>query len=208
MPCPHIIFMEPSSTDSNVNTSSFSIVQYIGELVKIIIIAAAIILPIRLFVVQPFYVKGLSMYPTFDSNDYLIVDEVSYRFTQPTRGDVVVFMHDQVDHKYFIKRVIGLPGETVEVVDSTITIFNAEHPNGFILDEQLYAPIHGPSMLVRTALKDDEYFVLGDNRPVSYDSRRFGPIHKSEIAGRVLLRGLPFDKFQFFSTPQYNITTP
>ncbi len=199
--------MEPSLTETGSVRSSFNLVQYIGELIKIIIIAAAIILPIRLFVVQPFYVKGLSMYPTFDGNDYLIVDEVTYRFSKPTRGDVIVFMHDPVEHKYFIKRVIGLPGETVEVANDMVKIFNTAHPDGFALDEKEYGPMHGPSMLVRTTLKDDEYFVLGDNRPVSYDSRRFGPIHQSEIAGRVVLRGLPFNKFRFFTTPQYDLTT-
>ena len=199
--------MESASIETRPARSSFNFVQYILELIKIIIIAAAIILPIRLFVVQPFYVKGLSMYPAFGGNDYLIVDQVSYHFTTPTRGDVVVFMHYPVDHKYFIKRIIGLPGETIEVINDTVTIFNNQHPEGFALDESAYGPLHGPSTLVRTTLNDDEFFVLGDNRPVSYDSRRFGPIHQSEIAGRVILRGLPLSKFQFFTTPQYDLTT-
>ncbi|MDP2656101.1 MAG: signal peptidase I [bacterium] len=196
--------MDFTSLKKTSTTSWGHVAEYVGELIKIVIIASAIILPIRLFVVQPFYVKGLSMYPTFDGNDYLLVDEISYHFRKPARGDVVVFAHNEGDRKYFIKRVVGLPGETVDVTDDAVTIFNIEHPDGILLDESEYTPLHGVSPGVRTTLQNDEYFVLGDNRPVSYDSRRFGPIKPSAIVGRVVLRGLPIDKFHFFLKPQYN----
>ena len=174
---------------------------YVSELVKIIIIAAAIILPIRLFVVQPFYVKGQSMEPNFQADDYLIVDEVSYHFREPRRGEVVVFRFSDTEKKFFIKRLIGLPGETIEIRQNLVTIYNTEHPDGFVLDEASYNPVDFSTIVDKRLLEEGEYFVMGDNRPISHDSKRFGPIDGKQIVGRVLLRGLPLGKFTLFETP-------
>src|SRR5688572_17057591 len=139
-----------------------SIGRFALELVEIVVISLAIILPIRYFLIQPFYVKGASMEPTFDDHEYLIIDELSYRFRVPERGEVVVFRYPLDPRQYFIKRIVGLPGEKIRVSDSKIVIENAEHPDGFALDESGYlAPdtiTHGDRTVQLAA---DEYFVMG-----------------------------------------------
>ncbi len=171
------------------------------ELVKIVVISLIIILPIRYFIIQPFYVKGASMEPNFHDHEYLIIDEISYRFNEPKRGEIVVFRYPRNPQEYFIKRIIALPGEKVELLDGAIFIYNDEKPEGFLLDESYYL-----SDSVKTYMSDndtfllgeDEYFVLGDNRYASKDSRIFGPLDRSFITGRVLLRGWPFSRFMLF----------
>lgn len=173
----------------------------IFEFLKIVVISLIIILPIRYFVIQPFYVKGASMEPNFHDHEYLIIDEISYRFNEPQRGQVVVFRYPQNPQEYFIKRVIALPGETIEFVDGEIRVYNKENPDGFILNESKYL-----SDTVKTysnseepvTLGSSEYFVLGDNRYASKDSRVFGPLDKSFVTGKVMLRGWPFSRFVLF----------
>ncbi len=166
------------------NESSFN------EILRFALIALIIVLPIRWFVAQPFIVSGASMEDTFHNNEYLIVDQVTYRFDEPQRGDVIVFKYPRDHSKYFIKRVIGLPGETVIVDGASITIKSADYPEGLTLDEP-YAQL-GDSRFDQTlTLGDDEYFVLGDNRDHSSDSRVWGVLKREEIVGRALLRLLP-----------------
>ncbi len=178
--------------------------QFVWEMLKIVIIAFAIIIPIRYYVVQPFYVKGASMEPNFYDHEYLIIDEISYRFNQPARGDIVVFEYPRNPQDYFIKRIIGLPGETIEIKNNQIIITNQEYPNGFVLDESLYLDqdtrTQGDKLV---ELAEDEYYVLGDNRSSSLDSRAFGPIKRQSIIGKTWLRGWPFDRFKVFSSPEY-----
>ncbi|MEK7203341.1 MAG: signal peptidase I [Patescibacteria group bacterium] len=179
---------------------------FVFELVKIIIISLAIIIPIRYFLIQPFYVKGASMEPNFYDHDYLIVDEIGYRLNSPQRGDIVVFKYPRNPQEYFIKRVIGLPGEKVQVKDGEVYIFNQEHLSGVKLDEPYLAngvKTYGLDEGV-VSLDNNEYYVLGDNRNFSKDSRSFGKVNKSFIIGRVLLRGWPFNKINLFSAQQYS----
>jgi len=182
---------------------------FVWEIAKVTAISLAIILPVRYYLIQPFYVKGASMEPNFYDHEYLIIDELSYRFTPPERGQVVVFRYPHNPQEYFIKRVIGLPGETVQIKDGNIWIFNADFPNGFVITED-YLPddlvTYGQSD-EKVAVGQDEYFVLGDNRNASKDSRNFGPVSKNFITGKVLLRGWPFTRMMFFGQstwPQYN----
>lgn len=173
--------------------------RFVVELAEVVIISLAIILPIRYFLIQPFYVKGASMEPTFDDHEYLIIDEISFRFREVERGEVVVFRYPNDPRQYFIKRVVGLPGETVHVQNNAVTIFNDEHPDGFVLDESDYLD---PSTTTRgerkTTLGEGEFFVLGDNRGSSLDSRTFGSLGEKFIVGRVWIRGWPLDKVTVF----------
>ena len=175
--------------------------EFVLELSKIIIISLAIILPIRYFVVQPFYVNGQSMEPTFDNNEYLLVDELSYQLpanvAKPTRGDVVVFRYPRDPSKFFIKRLIGLPGETVSIAGGHVKISNAEHPDGFVLNEP-YLNGQPTSGDYTVPVAQDEYFLLGDNRGQSLDSRVFGPVTHAHIVGRVWLRALPLSRWAIF----------
>ena len=180
------------------------ITEYVLEFVKVVVISLAIIIPVRYFLIQPFYVKGASMEPNFFDHEYLIINEISYRFEDPLRGDIVVFKYPKNPDQYFIKRIIGLPNETVEIRDEEIVIYNKENTGGIILDER-YLDDEIKTFGDKTfALGVDQYFILGDNRIASYDSRSFGPINRSSIVGKVWVRGWPFDKVKVFETPEYN----
>ena len=180
--------------------------SYVFELIKVVVISLAIIIPVRYYLIQPFYVKGASMEPNFYDKEYLIIDEISYRFYAPERGDIVVFKYPRNPEEYFIKRIIGLPGEKVQIKDGFVYVFNKANPDGVKLAEP-YLPetdkTYGLNEDV-TTLSSTEYYVLGDNRNSSKDSRSFGPVDKSLITGRVLLRGWPFNRIDVFSAPQYS----
>jgi len=148
----------------------------------------AIIL-IRIFVAEPFLVYGSSMEPNFDTGDYLIVDELTYKLEKPKRGDVVVLRPPFEESKHFIKRIIGLPGETISVDGKIVTIKNTEHPQGFTLNEP-YITFQS-DRVSNYALNNHEYFVMGDNRAVSSDSRIWGPLPDNLIVGRAVMRLLP-----------------
>lgn len=159
-------------------------------------LALLIVLPIRWYVAQPFIVSGASMEETFHNNDYLIVDQVSYRFEEPKRGDVIIFRYPRDHSEYFIKRVIGLPGETIAIKGQSVTIWNDENEQGLILSEP-YALMGEKENDVRRTLGPDEYFVLGDNRDHSSDSRVWGVLRKDEIVGRAVLRLFPPTKIDY-----------
>ena len=168
---------------------------FIWELVKVIVISLVIIVPIRYFLIKPFYVKGASMEPNYFNKQYLIIDEISYRLATPSRGDVVVFKYPLDQRQYFIKRVIGLPTERVTIADGEIKIYNTINPNGKIVAEP-YIPAGVQTLgQVDVTLTAEQYFLLGDNRMASLDSRVFGPVQRQLIIGRTLLRGWPLDQF-------------
>lgn len=159
------------------------------ELIKLVLLSFLIVVPFRLYVAQPFIVEGASMDPTFETGDYLIVDELTYHFRAPERGSVLIFRYPKDPSKSFIKRVIGLPNETVSITDGQVTIINTEHPSGLILDES-YIKLRKYDSL-KYVLGPNEYFVLGDNRFASADSRIWGPVPEQNIIGRPIIRFLP-----------------
>lgn len=173
--------------------------SFIWEFLKIAVVVTIIVMPIRYFIFQPFFVKGESMEQTFKNNDYLIVDEISYRFRNPKRGEVIVFKYPKDPSQDFIKRVIGLPGETVRIKNEKVEIF--KDGKKLILNESKYlSPGEITLGDVNVSLKKNEYFVMGDNRLFSYDSRRFGVVPRKDIIGVVVLRLFHWqDKFPFIS---------
>lgn len=174
---------------------------FIVELAKIVLIALAIVIPVRYFLFQPYYVEGASMEPNFSDYQYLLIDEITYRFSEPARGDVVVLkIPSQRDA--LIKRVIGLPGETVTIKQKNVFITTTDGQSVALNEKYLGAGIttNGNST---TTLGTDQYFVMGDNRPVSLDSRIFGTVTKEQIIGRAWLRVWPFKEFEHFTTPVY-----
>lgn len=175
------------------------------DLLRFAAIAAAIVIPIRLYIAQPFVVSGASMVPTFESGHYLIVDEVSYRFEEPKRGDVIVFRFPFEGKKYLIKRIAGLPEETVLIRNDSVIIKNKENPEGFVWEQ---GPIASTGRVAdqTVTLEKDEYFVLGDNRDESADSRLWGPLKREFITGRPLLRLYPFSQMEFFPGNWMTIT--
>ncbi len=164
------------------------------EFLKFVIIAFVIVVPIRIFIAQPFIVSGSSMVPTFHNGEYLIIDELSYYLGDPVRGDVSIFHYPNNKKIYFIKRIIGLPGETVTIKNGKVTIINEENPNGFTLDEPYIKETFNTTSTYK--LQQDEYFVMGDNRNFSSDSRVWGVLPRKLLVGRAFVRLFPFDSIE------------
>lgn len=178
------------------------IFSFFWEIAKTVIIALLIVVPIRYFLFQPFFVKGQSMEPNFENGDYLIVDEISYRFREPERGEVLVFKYPEDPTQRYIKRVVGLPGETVEIKDGKVMITNEQGTQA--LDESSYLSSDIQTIGdIKVIVGQDEYFVLGDNRYASYDSRRWGLLPKDDIIGRVFARPWPLTDSVKIETPNY-----
>lgn len=176
---------------------------FLFDLAKIVVISLVIIIPIRTFVVQPFFVRGQSMEPTFSGGDYLIVDQLSYYLRQPKRGEIVIFKNPSNKSQFYIKRLIGLPGERVEIDEGKVTIYNQKHPEGFSLGEKRYLE-DTTSGDIDATLGPDEYYLLGDNRDRSFDSRKFGPVQGENLIGRVVLRAWPLNSARAINHPQYS----
>lgn len=174
------------------------------EVLEVAVVAVAAVFLIRSFIVQPFLVSGASMAPNFSDGDYLLIDEVTYRFRTPERGEVVVFRSPTDPSVYFIKRIIGLPGEKVEIRGGRIYIYNDAQPDGFTLDEP-YLPKHAVTAgaISRVSLSGGEYFLMGDNRNFSFDSRSWGALGSDKIIGLVRLRLWPVRHIEAFAAPQY-----
>lgn len=183
---------------SEEQTSRFSsgIAREFWEIVKVLLISLAIVLPIRYFIAQPFIVRGASMEPNFEDREYLVIDELSYYFRKPQRGEAIVFRYPRDPRQFFIKRIIGLPGETLEVRNGKVRVSNAEYPEGFTLEELYLDPPSKPTRPeFEITLTDDEYYVLGDNREFSSDSRVWGALKQDLIVGRAMFRAWPVERF-------------
>ncbi len=196
--------MNPPSTSQEIETKNYSERNSSGnnqtrkqksffrELLEFALIAVVIVIPFRIFIAQPFVVNGSSMDPTFENGEYLIVDQISYRFEKPARGSIIIFKYPKDPSKYFIKRVIGLPGEEIIIKDGKVTIINDNYPEGIPLEEPYIQYEKKDSFT--TTLENDEYFVMGDNRLGSADSRVWGPLPEYNIVGRPLIRLFPISR--------------
>ncbi len=163
--------------------------SFLWEVAQFAFLAVIIVVPIRVFIAQPYIVSGASMSPTFESGDYIIVDQLSYRFENPERGDVIIFRYPVDPSKFFIKRIIGLPRETIDIQKGIVTIKNEEYPEGARIEEPYNKPPFNDT--ITKTLNDGEYFVMGDNRHQSLDSRSWGALPLKLIAGRAFLRLFP-----------------
>lgn len=179
------------------------ILLFFSEIIETVIIAAIIVIPIRYFIFQPFLVKGASMEPTFSTGDYLLVDEISYRFQLPQRGEIIVFKYPGNPSSKFIKRIIGLPGEKIEFRYSQI-IITEKSGQQIILEGKNHLESFPYSFREKEfVIPENYYFVLGDNRFYSFDSKNWGPLSEEYIIGRVFLRLFPFTKIDYFLKPTY-----
>ena len=166
------------------------------ELIRFAILALVIVVPFRMYIAQPFIVSGASMSPTFETGQYLIIDEITYRFETPKRGDVIILKKPRQGDEYLIKRVIGLPGDTIKSVGGVISVKEVSGDESKSLNEAYV--INRSTDDFNTTIGENEYFVMGDNRPVSLDSRFIGPVPKDHIVGRAILRLFPFNKIDLF----------
>jgi signal peptidase I len=182
--------------------------EFFLDIVETIVIALSIFLVIYLFFMQPHQVNGQSMVPTFLSGEYVLTDKVSYKIGEPQRGDVVVFHAPEAAQCPkgtgcdFIKRVLALPGDTVEIKNDSVIVNGQTLNEPYIPDE--YEILPGAYTKNRAVtLGPNEYFVSGDNRPYSSDSRAWGPITKDEIVGRAFFRYWPLNKAGLIQSVSY-----
>lgn len=185
-----------------------SIGEFFLEITQSIVIVISILLIVYLFFAQPHQVNGLSMYPMFDNGDYLLTDKISYRTGKPKRGDVVVFRAPESAQCPtgtgcdFIKRMIGLPGETIEVKENGFFINGEKLEEPYVSKEnQTFAGVFTSRGSI--TLGPDEYFVSGDNRLHSSDSRSWGPITSKEIVGKAFFRYWPIKNGGFLVKAHY-----
>lgn len=173
------------------------------EIIEVVLVAVIAVVVVRNFLIQPFLVSGASMEPNFANGDYLLVDELTYRFREPQRGEVVVFYYPGDNSTYYIKRIIGLPGEKIDIKEGKVIVKNIGHPEGFVLGEYYLPPEFATSGKNEFIVKEGEYFVMGDNRSYSFDSRSWGTLQEAKIVGVVRLRLWPFNKVMAFESPTY-----
>ena len=200
----------PAKQDPAYGVGSFLI-----EIIKVFLLAVVIIMPIRIFLFQPFFVQGASMEPNYHNGEYLLVNEFGYKhtdvglpnntffsvepFRELNRGDVVVFRYPKNPSQFFVKRVVGLPGERIIIEDETITIYNDEYTTGRALDESEYLKDMNLRGSYDQVLGASEYYVLGDNRDHSHDSRSWGPLDKEYVIGKVFFRAWPLTRLGLVS---------
>lgn len=182
---------EVTVTSTDTEQTSFERTEHpLTEIARFALLAIIIVVPIRMFIAQPFIVSGASMDTTFANGQYLIVDQLSYHLHEPERGDVVIFRYPRDPSKFFIKRVIGLPGDTITIEEATVTITNEANPDGVILDEPYVNSMQAEAPRTEV-MGPREYFVMGDNRDQSSDSRVWGVLQEERIIGRAWLRLFP-----------------
>lgn len=186
--------------------------EFVWETVKVVVLSLIIILPVRYYLIQPFFVKGSSMVPNFHDKEYILVDKWTYKLGAPERGDVIIFKAPGNQKEYYIKRILGLPGETVVAGNNNaVVVYNDRYPDGFTVFERGYLPETNPTYCdagweycgTRVTLGPEEYFVLGDNREHSSDSRVFGPVNISLFSGLAWLRLWPLDQIDFIDRTEY-----
>ncbi len=171
------------------------LISFAFDWIKLFLLALAIVMPVRVLLFQPFVVSGASMDPNFHDADYLIIDELTYRTRKPERQEVIVFKYPLEPSKKYIKRIIGLPGEKVEIKEGEIFItknnetVKIEEP--YLSEEVMEEWKSNANFSIE--LDADDYFVMGDNRNYSSDSRSWGPLPKKNIVGKVFVKLSIFD---------------
>jgi len=186
-----------------------SVGNFILDTIETIVMALAMFAMVYLFLAQPHQVHGESMFPNFEDKEYLLTEKVSYRFREPKRGDVVIFKYPKAHEYDYIKRLIGLPEETILLEGEKVKIFNDQHPEGFILEESYLNP--KTKTIGRTVIKPgqkfhipkDNYVMMGDNRERSSDSRAWGTVKREELIGRAWLRYWPPQALAFIPKAEY-----
>jgi len=198
----------PLKTPDTTQAERRAFWKNLSDLVKTAIIVIILVVVTRGFILQPFIVEGSSMAPRFHTNDYLLVDKLSYHLHAVQRGDIVVFKYPYNTSVNYVKRVIGLPGETVKIDNGSVYIINAQNPNGmkltepYIIDNAPTVPSSGASE-AQYVVPADSYFVMGDNRPASSDSREWSFLPKSDLIGRVIIQAFPLAQASVIHDPTY-----
>jgi signal peptidase I len=179
-----------------------SIGTFIYSFIETVVIALVIAVVLYLFIMTPHEVLGNSMHPTYKNGEYLMANKLTYRFGEPQRGDVIIFQYS--DTQDFIKRIVGIPGDTIMIKDGNVFINGQQLNEDDYISESVYT--RGGDYLSEgetISIGEEEYFVLGDNRPHSSDSRTFGPISESKIKGKAWIVYLPISEFRIVTHQEY-----
>ena len=180
-----------------------SFLYALREIIEIVLVAVLVVFGVRSFLVQPFLVSGASMEPNFHGGDYILINEISYRFREPERGEGIVFRYPGDERTFFVKRIVGLPGERVVVTGGELYVYENDGSAGTLINEE-YLPKDLQTMGEKDmVLGSEEYFVMGDNRDASFDSRQWGALERSEMIGSVWVRLWPLNKVMAFEKPSY-----
>ncbi|MBI5420976.1 MAG: signal peptidase I [Parcubacteria group bacterium] len=179
---------------------------FILELAEVLVVSLLAVFLVRYFIAQPFLVRGSSMEPTFLNGNYLIIDEIAYRFRQPQRGEVIVFRYPKDYATFYIKRIIGLPGETVEIKNNQVVVTEVNGTVGTLSEGYLPQTEKTNGDIIQK-LQPGQYFVMGDNREFSYDSRMWGAVPTNNIIGLVRFRLWPFGALKVFASSDYAVGT-
>jgi signal peptidase I len=171
------------------------------EILETIAIIGSMFITVYLFILQPNQINGISMEPTFHNGQYIFTSKVTYKIRDPQRGDIVVFHSPQNPDVEYIKRIIGLPGDTVTISDSKVFVNGKEISEPYISAPTTLTPENFVKNNVPVIVSDGEIFVLGDNRPRSADSREFGPIKFVSVVGQVFYRYFPTTKMGVIKNP-------
>jgi len=199
IPEPPPVEVHPADDISTTTAKKKENASVIWETLQTLVLAGLLIVFFRAFVFQNFVVEGSSMYPTLMQGDRLIVSRLSYIFGEPDRGDIIVFQYPFGPERDFVKRIIGLPGETIAIQNGQVFI------NGKPLPPETYVQNRSHDNYGPVTLAEDEYFVMGDNRTGSSDSRSWGPLQGHFIIGKAWLIYYPFDRFTFIHHPDIDI---
>ena len=179
---------------------------FILELAEVLVVSLLAVFLVRYFIAQPFLVRGSSMDPTFLNGNYLIIDEIAYRLREPQRGEVIVFRYPKDYATFYIKRVIGLPGETVEIRNNKVMVTRVDGAVD-VLNETYLPQTEKTNGDIIQKLQPGQYFVMGDNRDASYDSRMWGAVPTNNIIGLVRFRLWPLDAAKVFASSDYVVET-
>lgn len=190
--------------------------KIVADLLYNVAVIVVIVAVIKYTLASPFQVNGSSMLPNLHNQEFLIIDKLSYYLDEPKRGDIVVLIPPQDTDVYYVKRIIGLPGEKIEFLDGQVIIHNKEHPEGVKLDEpylsaenaKTYWPTHENKIIDIPATNEfgipqENYFVMGDNRRASNDSRSWGLLNRHNIEGRAWFVFLPLNQIRSLGHGEY-----
>ncbi len=192
-------------TGGKPKSAALKIIDAFFDFLQSVALGGAFFVVFYLFIMQPHQVKGNSMFPTYHDKEYILTDKISYKFREPKRGEVIILQSPKNPDIDFIKRIIALPGETVKIENGQVFV------NGELLQEpylEVPTPLFPGGFMIdgqEVTVPPENYFVLGDNRPGSSDSREFGFVPSTHIIGRVIFRYFPINRLGRIVTPKYNL---
>lgn len=178
-----------------------AVIEFVMEILETIVFVGSIFIVVYLFLFQPNQIKGASMEPTFYNGNYIFTSKVTYKLREPERGDVVVFHSPKNNDIEYIKRIIGIPGDTILIQNTTVNVNGTPINEPYIsaATELMYGGFVQEGVPI--TVPENHYFVMGDNRPRSSDSREFGPVPYESIIGQVIYRYFPFNEAGVIDNP-------